>query len=315
MAPTVALLALAAMCSAAAAQRPPPGDAAGTLSNACALAAAGGDPCARNVSVPTGAAPAYRPVCTPKCCVYNCGRFFPCSACSAAACGETCVSVPVALTISYRNVSICELARNATGDAGGSAPGAGGGLNASVPSLEAAAAQCPCLSKAAAFAAAYGDDVLRAKAAAVAAAGSVADCLATRGERPAGRRGLWPVVTLHCAGERQVALPPSAHRPSPAFPRPAPPQGLNIKNDSAAVRKTLRAASAADVIFEAPPIDTAFYTSVALAAVGCGAAAGATCDTIPQLFLAWFQTAVKQVGQGMADYLRGTFVDGVFNSM
>jgi hypothetical protein len=282
----LAALCTAALCAAAAAAAAPPPqpqDAASVLGDSCGLLQ-GGDPCARNASVPTGAALAYRPVCTPRCCSYACGRFFPCSTCSAARCGETCIPLPVALDISYANASLCDLARAAGAPNATKAP----------PALGAAAARCPCLSKAAAFAAAFPDEPSRAKAAAVAAAGSVIDCLVSQGEGPQwGGRGGPGAQGARAPGVR--GSPTFTHPPAHLLPLPPATPGFSVKNGSAAARAALLAAAPSDVILEAPPVDGAFYASIAVAAAGC-AAGGTTCDALPQLFLNYFQTAVKQVG-------------------
>jgi hypothetical protein len=65
---------------------------------------------------------------------------------------------------------------------------------------------------------------------------------------------------------------------------PPPAPGFSVQSNEASRRESFFRDSTADVIIEAPKVDTAFYTALAAAVAGC-AASGGTCDTIPDLFL------------------------------
>jgi hypothetical protein len=149
---------------------------------------------------------------------------------------------------------------------------------------------CPCLKKASAFVADVGGDVsspARLKTDAVARAAELSTCLVTAGALVGGSRGAWGQRPLGAAGHAHTPAAGASlwQPPTPLLAPPPPPApGFNVQSNEASQRESFARDAAADVVIEAPKVDTAFYTSLAAAVAGC-AAGGGTCDTVPDLFL------------------------------
>jgi uncharacterized protein YukE len=68
------------------------------------------------------------------------------------------------------------------------------------------------------------------------------------------------------------------------------------------------------VVLTAPVVGMPFYSSLAAAAVGCGVS-GATCDTILDLFVNYFQDALAAIGSQLSDYIETQLVDGMIKAV